>query len=160
MARAYLLLGANLGNREKNLCSAIAHLEKISLNRIIKSSVYETAPWGKQNQPNFLNQALIVETLSEPAKLLHELQTLEIVMGRKNKTNWEPRTIDIDILFYENEIIETDELIIPHRHICFRRFALAPLAEIAPNLEHPIQKKSVSQLLIDCKDSLSVRLKE
>ncbi|MEM1137517.1 MAG: 2-amino-4-hydroxy-6-hydroxymethyldihydropteridine diphosphokinase [Bacteroidota bacterium] len=156
MNNAYLLLGANLGNRSITLKKAQAFIaESIGKIKLI-SSVYETKAWGVTEQPDFLNLVLMVETNLSPNKLLESLQKIEFLLGRKRKEKWHARTIDIDILFYNDLVINLQDLKIPHPAITERKFTLAPLAEICPDLEHPLYQKNITQLLYLCKDELEV----
>ena len=158
MSTVFLLLGSNLGNREKNLSDAIKMLELSVGNLITSSAVYETKPWGKSDQPDYLNQAIKIETILAPMPLLLMLKGFENKLGRTEIKKWEPREIDIDILFYDDFILNTENLIIPHQHLCERRFTLIPMSEIAPKFVHPVLKKSIFKLLEECKDSLSVSI--
>ena len=121
-----------------------------------KSSVYKTAPWGVINQADFLNQVLNIETALDPESLLDQIHWIEEQLGRIRMNKWEARLIDIDILFYDHEIIATSRLTIPHPYISQRRFALEPLNEIASGLMHPVLKKKIKQLLKECTDTSSV----
>ena len=154
----FLLLGTNLGDRKKNLTVARNAIE-LAVGPITNASaVYETAAWGKTNQPEFLNQALAVETLFAPEKVLEEILGIERNMGRKRDVKWGERIMDIDILLYENEIINTPHLRVPHPELPNRRFALVPLTEIAGDVMHPINKKTIHSLLESCPDSLMVKV--
>lgn len=152
-----LLLGTNLGNRENNLQLAISLLTGSVGNLIKQSSIYETAAWGLENQPNFLNQIIILSTSQSPKLLMKTILKIEKKMGRERLVKMGPRIIDIDILFYENRIINKPSLTIPHPRIQFRRFVLEPLNELQPNYLHPILNKSVKDLLIACTDTLNVK---
>lgn len=156
MNKVYLLIGGNVGDRLRNLQLAVTALHR-SCGRVTKqSAVYETAAWGKTDQQAFLNQALLLETdLTAPALLACVLKA-EAMLGRVRKERYGPRIIDIDILFYNNDIVRTPALTIPHPEIQNRRFALVPLQEIAPGLVHPVLKKNIDQLLIECPDTLEV----
>jgi 2-amino-4-hydroxy-6-hydroxymethyldihydropteridine diphosphokinase len=134
----YLGLGTNIGDRAKNLNDALESLEghpKISIKRA--SNFYETPPWGDTNQPSFLNAAVEVKTSLKPHELLAALKGIESELGRGKSRRWGPRIIDIDILLYDDQIIDTPKLTIPHRDLHSRAFALVPLLEIAPELKNP-----------------------
>lgn len=154
--KAYLLLGSNIGDRNANLKTALLALgHRIGI--ITKaSSIYETAAWGNTDQPRFYNQVVEIQTSIVASQLMSELLDIEVKMGRRRKSKWSERIIDIDILFYGEEVIESPHLTIPHPQLQFRRFTLTPLNEIAPSLKHPKLKKSIRKLLLDCPDSLSV----
>ncbi|HOZ81396.1 MAG TPA: 2-amino-4-hydroxy-6-hydroxymethyldihydropteridine diphosphokinase [Bacteroidia bacterium] len=153
---AIILAGSNLGNRLHNLTEAALFLQRLSTKKMASSSVYESAPWGNQNQPPFLNQAFSIYNAFTAHELLDVLLTFEKSQGRTRKHQWEPRSIDLDILFFNNEIICTPELTVPHKHLHERRFVLEPLAELISDFIHPVFKKSISELLVECKDDLKV----
>jgi 2-amino-4-hydroxy-6-hydroxymethyldihydropteridine diphosphokinase len=154
---AYLLIGGNLGNRSANLQNALHQIEKNCGKILDLSAIYETAAWGLTNQPSFYNQALIIETNLTPNALMEELLSIETNMGRIRSLKLGPRIIDLDILLIDQLILDTELLTLPHPSMVQRRFALLPLAEIAPNLVHPILQKTIQELLIDCKDTLDVQ---
>lgn len=156
MNKAFLLTGSNVGNRKVQLDKAIALLNEQCGTIKNSSAVYETAPWGKTDQPSFLNQALELETPLNARQLIRRILKIEKQLGRERKEKYGPRVIDIDILLFNNEIHANSFLTVPHPEMQNRRFALAPLAEINPSIVHPILKKSVSQLLAECKDELPV----
>jgi 2-amino-4-hydroxy-6-hydroxymethyldihydropteridine diphosphokinase len=157
MNKTYLLLGCNIGNREQKLLQAKKLIEK-NIGKIIRQSkLYQTAAWGKTDQPHFLNQVIIVETDLAPEKLMQIILLTEKKMGRIRTIKNASRIIDIDILFFNKEIVQQKDLIIPHPEIQNRRFVLTPLNELSPNLKHPIIKKNIHQLLKTCKDKLDVK---
>lgn len=142
----YLALGSNLGDRLHNLQNALLGLpEQITL--LDTSPVFETPPWGYSEQPPFLNMVARVKTTFSPRKLLNELKAIERDLGRQPTIQYGPRLIDLDILFYDDNIIDLPGLIIPHPRITERAFVLVPLASLAPDLIHPILKVSVTQML-------------
>jgi len=156
MTTVYLLMGSNLGDRERHLQSASREIGRLLGPIITTSSVYKTAAWGNTDQPDFYNQVVILTTERSPTEALQVIQQIERQSGRERKEKWGSRTIDIDILFWGNQIISTPELIIPHPGIPQRRFTLIPLLEIAPDFIHPVLNKSIHELLQDCTDRLSV----
>lgn len=157
MNTAYLLLGGNMGHRINNIKTAIKKIEQLAGKITRQSSIYETAAWGNTKQPDFLNQVLVVETKHTAEKLMQCLLLIEEKMGRiRNKKN-DPRVIDIDILFFNKDIIEVRHLIIPHPQLQNRMFVLVPLNELSPNLKHPGLKKTIHQLLTICPDKLDVK---
>lgn len=154
----YLLTGANIGDPRQQLKDAKVEIAE-RVGKIIKeSSVYESEAWGVEDQPIFLNQVLEVITPLSAAKVLQTIQQIELVLGRIRAQRWGSRTIDIDILYYNNDIIHEPDLQVPHPYIQERNFTLIPLSEIAPNFEHPIFRKTNQQLLMDSKDPLNVNI--
>lgn len=152
-----LLLGSNLGNRTEILKSAIKMLEEYVGKTTAVSSLYETLAWGIEDQPAFLNQVVILKTALSPEKLLVVINKIEKDLGRVRHKKWGERLIDIDILYYQDLIMKTDRLVIPHPEIANRKFTLVPLVELMPDFEHPLLKKTHSKLLISCKDELKVK---
>lgn len=156
MNNIYLLLGSNQGDRASILSKAIELLNEQLGNTLSLSPIYETAPWGKSDQPNFLNQALLIESTHNALETLRIINAIEKQLGRQRKEHWGQRTLDIDILFFNTEIIHSAQLVIPHPELQNRRFALTPLAAIAPDFIHPILAKNISTLLNECTDSLGL----
>ncbi|HEX5941539.1 MAG TPA: 2-amino-4-hydroxy-6-hydroxymethyldihydropteridine diphosphokinase, partial [Anaerolineales bacterium] len=142
-------LGTNLGDRPANLKQAIASLTP-QLEVKLKSQVYETPPWGVENQPKFLNQVIKAQTYLDPEPLLKHLKRLEVALGRIPSVPNGPRLIDIDILFYDDLVMDKPSIVIPHPRLQERGFVLLPLMEIAPNLVHPVSKKTVRELAELC----------
>jgi len=142
----YLALGTNLGDRSANLKQAIAALTP-QLEVKAKSRVYETPPWGFEEQPRFLNQVVKANTYLDPEPLLKHLKRLEVALGRQESFPNGPRLIDIDLLFYDNLVLNRPSLVIPHPRLHERGFVLLPLLDIAPNLVHPVQQKTVEELV-------------
>ncbi len=157
MNLAYLLIGGNLGNRSANLQNALHQIEKNCGKILDLSAIYETAAWGLSNQPSFYNQAVSIQTNLEPKALMEQLLAIETNMGRIRSVKLGPRLIDLDILLIDQLILDTEILILPHPSMEQRRFALLPLAEIAPNLMHPILQKTIQELLMHCSDQLDVQ---
>lgn len=148
----YLALGSNMGSRLVNLKAAVSNLTpQMTVKK--KSSVYETPPWGFEDQAAFLNQVVMAETYLEPEALLGHLKRLEAALGRVPGFENGPRLIDIDILFFDDVIIDTASVAIPHPRLHKRAFVLVPLAEVAPELIHPVLRKSINELLEDVDQS-------
>ena len=157
MTKVYLLIGGNLGNRIFNISSALELIGQKIGRIIIKSSIYETEPWGFKHNLYFLNQAIIVETNLSADSVLKQIKIIEAMLGRLNSTQqYASRNIDIDILFYNNMILKKKTLVIPHNKLHLRSFVLTPLYEIAPDLIHPVFNKTINELKAECKDSLKV----
>ena len=157
MNTAYLLTGGNLGERVHNLAMARELVEAQTGNIIAASSLYETAAWGNTDQPAFLNQAIMIETPLNARQLIRRILKIEKKMGRVREEKYGPRLIDIDILLFNNEKHNYQFLKLPHPEMQNRRFALLPLAEIAPEIIHPVLKKTITELLQECKDDLEVK---
>ncbi len=153
----YLILGSNLGDRRKYLSEAAGLIsERLGIIKA-RSSVYQTASWGVHDQPDFVNQVLMVETDLNPEDLLEGILKIETELGRERREKWGSRTMDIDILLYENRVIDKPDLKIPHPFLHERRFCLQPLNEIAPAYIHPVFNKSIARLLEDLSDTLFVK---
>ena len=152
----FLLLGTNKGDKNSNLEVSMSLLQRKATLKT-KSSLYETAAWGKTDQPSFLNQVIEVNTEQTPEELLEFILSIELEMGRIRKEKWGERLIDIDILYYGTKVVHIENLSIPHPEIQNRRFTLAPLVEICPTFVHPIFGKTQKQLLQACEDPLPVK---
>lgn len=153
----YLLLGSNLGDRNALINKAIGQIEKQIGEVFIKSSFYETAAWGKEDQPGFLNMAIGVKTLLDPLQVLEKALAIELELGRVRHEKWGSRLIDIDIILFGDRVVDMgDRLQIPHRQMHHRKFVLEPLSEIAAKRIHPVFKVSVSEILERLSDNLSV----
>jgi len=157
MNRSYLLIGGNEGDRIAQLTTARAHISAAAGRLKRTSALYETAPWGKSDQPWFLNQALELETTQDATSLLGLLLGIEEKMGRRRSEKYGARLIDIDILFFNDAIIRGPGLVIPHPEIQNRRFVLTPLDDIASDHIHPVLGRSVRELLLACTDQLEVK---
>lgn len=160
MPKVYLLLGGNLGNRTLYLQQARESINQRVGSIAQTSKVYETAAWGKTDQPTFLNQVLEVETMLSPEEVLQRINHIEQELGRVRQEHWGARVIDIDILFYDELVLQTQRLTIPHPQLHLRRFTLMPLAEIAPDLVHPVLGQRIHVLLENCPDALEVKVFE
>jgi 2-amino-4-hydroxy-6-hydroxymethyldihydropteridine diphosphokinase len=156
---AYLLIGSNLGDKATYLKNASSYIQQQCGQIVKQSSFYETEPWGFTEQPSFLNQAICIKTELEPAQLMHALLQIESTMGRTRTLKMGPRTIDLDILQIDQQIMDTPLLQLPHPSMHLRRFALIPMAEIAPTLLHPLFSKTMTQLLAECSDETNVQKK-
>ncbi len=157
MNTAYLLLGSNMGKSPQQLQTAIIDIEK-NIGKVIRqSTLYATAAWGNTNQPDFLNQVIIVVTKYTAIEVLHHILSIEKEMGRVRTIKNAPRVIDIDILFFNKEIISEKQLSVPHPEIQNRRFVLTPMNELSPNFKHPVLLKNIHRLLLDCPDNLNVK---
>ena len=157
MQDIFLLLGSNLGAREKYLKKSVDLINNSIGTIVCQSSYYETEAWGNTDQPSFINQCISLRSTMSPMKLLEAIWSIEDKLERTRSEKWGPRTIDIDILFYGSEIIDMPDLIIPHPLLHKRRFVLMPLCEIAPHFKHPVLNKTVTELLYELTDDLSVK---
>ena len=157
MHKAYLLLGTNLGNRLAYLQQAEQLIQALCGRVISQSSMYETAAWGLTDQPSFYNKVLVIETTLLPEHLMQMLLSIEEKMGRKRTIKFGPRTIDIDILLIDQLTNNSTLLTLPHPALPQRKFALMPLAEVAATIIHPVEKKTIAQLLLTCTDTLNVQ---
>lgn len=156
MEEAYLLLGSNLGDSKKYLSDALMQITDLVGMPTGKSSLYQTASWGKTNQPDFINQVIRVQTNLAPQQLLTTILVIEKSLGRMRTERWGSRTIDIDLLFYGDQIIREENLIVPHPFLHERRFTLLPLLELNPDLIHPVLNQTIKQLYQQLNDNLSV----
>ncbi len=162
MAKVILSLGSNLPDRKENLLYALKKIDE-NVGKILKiSSIYQTDPWGFEAENRFLNMAIMVDTNFSPHGLIKQLNSIEKNAGRtkKTSTHYESRPLDIDIIFYDEEIYYDKDLQIPHKHAHKRKFVLIPIAEICPNFVHPIFKKTILEILQFCNDNKTVELLE
>lgn len=156
MNKVYLLIGGNIGDRLANLNTAIAYVEQSCGKMLKASAIYETEAWGFKEQAAFLNQAILIETELDAVQLMQTLLGIEKQLGRIRINPLGPRTIDIDIIYFNEEIVETEIVSIPHPRLAERNFVLMPLAEIAPDYIHPVFNKTNALLLKECGDSSAV----
>jgi 2-amino-4-hydroxy-6-hydroxymethyldihydropteridine diphosphokinase len=157
-AMVFIGLGTNQGNREANLSYAVKQIGFLIGPIVKQSSVYKSMPWGKPDQPDFLNQVVCARTLLSAELCLKQLASIERKAGRVRTEKWGPRIIDLDILYYNEQLINLPDLVVPHPGIANRKFVLIPLAEIAPVFIHPLLKKNHLQLIEECPDQLEVTL--
>ncbi len=154
----FLMIGGNIENRLSYIEKTKIEIESHIGNIKIASSIFETKAWGNEDQPAFLNQALEINTILNPEQLLHKCLEIELLLGRKRNKKNDARTVDIDILFYNTEIIHHNKLVIPHPRLHLRNFVLAPLNEICPYKIHPIFRKKISTLYKSSTDMLDVKI--
>ncbi len=160
MKAAYLLIGGNIGDRLGFMAAAKEKMKQKGIEILKLSSIYETAAWGNTNQPSFLNQVIEITTSFSPEDLLTELLSIEQSLGRIRAEKNGARTIDIDILYFESEIISKPGISIPHDRISIRRFVLVPLTELIPDFIDPKTSKSIVEMLNNCQDTLEVTIYE
>lgn len=152
----YLVIGGNMGDRELFLSKSLAEIAAYIGEIVQLSAVYETASWGNTDQRAFLNQVVYVKSALSAKEVLVTCLQIEQRMGRVREEKWGSRTIDIDLLFFNHELIEEEDLKIPHPFLHQRRFVLVPMNEIASTLSHPVLHKTIRELLHDCEDTLPV----
>ena len=158
MKHVFLSLGGNLGNTPEIFERTYPMIENKVGPILQKSSLYQTAAWGLTDQADFINQVILLQTSLKPHEILNEIQAIEKEQGRERLITWGPRTLDLDILFIDQEIIQESDLQVPHPHIQDRKFILIPLHEIAADWIHPVFKKSAKELLIETKDTSAVEI--
>ena len=149
MHKVFIAIGSNLGDRMKNIETALEKMEAYGLRIIKKSSIIETEPYGFKEQDKFLNGVILIETDLGPFELLNLLLNIEREMGRERKIRWGPRNIDLDIIFYDDLIIDTENLKIPHPDAHNRTFVMGPISEIDPDFLHPVLKKKVKDIYLE-----------
>ena len=152
----YILLGTNLGDRSANLLKAKELISRSVGSIITESSIYKTSAWGNTNQPEFYNQVIELDTSLAPQAALTSLLTIEEEMGRVRNEKWGPRIIDLDILLWQDRVINSSNLVVPHPGIPNRKFTLMPLAELIPTYVHPEHKNTIAEMLEACTDALPV----
>lgn len=156
--KVFLGLGSNLGNRAEYIEAAINEIGSLKDTKLMnKASLYETEPWGFKEQPDFINSAVEIETSLSAEELFNGVKGIEQKLKRQNVGRWQEREIDIDILFYGDEIIRTEKINIPHKEIENRKFVLVPMNELAPDFIHPVFNETINGLLNKSKDSLVVK---
>ncbi|MDN3579858.1 2-amino-4-hydroxy-6-hydroxymethyldihydropteridine diphosphokinase [Mucilaginibacter flavus] len=157
MINVFLLLGSNLGDRHAFMQQAIAHIETDIAPVLQVSAIYETQSWGKKDAPDYLNQVVLLQTDLPAQTILQKILAIELLLGRRREEKWGSRTIDIDILFYGDDIIDEPDLKVPHPEMHKRRFTLEPLVELAPDFVHPLIKKNILLLKTELIDELVVK---
>lgn len=158
MVDLVLHLGSNLGNSAAMLQNAIELLEIEFGKCLVQSQIYKSAAWGVKDQPDFLNQAIVCQTNISPEECLRKIKDIELKLGRKMRSRWTEREIDIDIIFYGNQVVKQKNLEIPHKEMTNRMFVLKPLNEVIPDFVHPVLGQTVTQLLDKTKDTLKVEI--
>jgi 2-amino-4-hydroxy-6-hydroxymethyldihydropteridine diphosphokinase len=161
MSIAYIGLGSNIGDKSDNIKRALERLDQFDGLKVVKaSSYYETEPVGYEDQDWFVNAVAQIDTVLSPKQLLIVFKKVEKLIGRKDRIRWGPREIDLDLLFYDQMIIDIPNLIVPHPRLHERAFVLVPLAEIAPDLVHPVIKKTIAELLAELQSQKIVKQTE
>jgi 2-amino-4-hydroxy-6-hydroxymethyldihydropteridine diphosphokinase len=161
MTTTLLSLGSNTDVPAKQLVKAVKHLSNLPGTTMRKASrPVQTAPWGKTDQPDFLNMAILIDTKMNVAELMENILIIELKMGRMRTEKWGPRKIDIDIILFGNAVVNTPLVTVPHPYMHERRFVLEPSAEIAPDMMHPVLQKSIAELLSVCPDHVLCTLTE
>ena len=156
--QAWICLGTNLGDRLSNLETARERIKGSCGKIIAESGIYESRSWGYESENEFYNQCIALNTRLDPLSLLQDLQLIEKEFGREKKNSgYEDRSLDLDILFYDDRIIEHSDLVIPHPHIAERMFVLRPLSEISPRKIHPVSGLTVEEMMTRCKDPVKVK---
>lgn len=155
--RAFLGLGSNMGESRKLLKQAMEQIENEYIKIVARSDFFTTKAWGLEDQPDFLNNVIEIETSYEPSGLLSHLQRIELALGRERKIHWGPRTVDIDILFFDDKKIYQSDLIIPHPYVEERAFVLEPMNQIAPHFIHPVRNKPIRRLLEELRQKESAK---
>jgi len=158
MHQVFLSIGGNLGNKRANFDKVYTHIQNELGCIVLRSSVYETPPWGFDSEDSFWNQVLCIETLLNPSEILEKIKNIDAAYGRKrNSEGYSSREMDVDILYFEDKIIETENLTIPHPLLHKRLFVVVPLAEIAPDWVHPVLKLTSVEMLNNCEDKSEIK---
>ena len=158
MHQVFLSIGGNLGNKRANFDKVYTHIQNELGCIILRSSVYETPPWGFDSEDSFWNQVLCIETLLNPSEILEKIKNIDAAFGRKRiSEGYSSREMDVDILYFEDKIIETENLTIPHPLLHKRLFVVVPLAEIVPDWVHPVLKLTSVEMLNNCEDKSEIK---